>query len=193
MVVLYTLAHLGQAGKHYVHRIIGHCSNYNRHVTEKWIRRLKPFPISCPKIREMLCDITPSVGCYCKFPRRKNSYPTPVLHADPDAIVKLRSEVVEPPASTAKEPAAAIREKAEITVAPVEKSQVQSDVLSIDEVLRDYMKLKRSMKETSLRIGQIEAQLESMFDAAGGERLQTYLGELTRVERNGQPAWIIEI
>jgi len=104
LVVLYTLGHLGDPGKQYIHSIIGNCSNYSRHITEKWIVRLKPFPMSCPKIREMLSDITPSVGCYCDFPKIKNSYPTPVLHADPEFVAKLKSQGSIPtPAATDKQ------------------------------------------------------------------------------------------
>ena len=194
LVILYTLGHMGQAGKHYVHSIISHCSNYDRHVTEKWLRRLKPFPISCPKIREMLCDITPSVGCYCKFPKRKNSYPTPVLHADPDAIVKLRTGTVEQsPDAIGEKKAVVTMAKEEVKATQDDKPQAQSEALSIDEVLQDYMELKRSMREINLKIGRAEAQLESLFEAAGGEKVQTYLGDLTRVERDGRLVWTIEI
>jgi len=197
LIILCTLGHLGLAGGYYVHRIIGRCSNYDRHVTGKWIRRLKPFPISCPKIREMLCDITPSVGCYCKFPKRKNSYPTPILHADPDAIVKLRSGMAKQlPNAISEKKEMAMKEKKETTAAPDNEPQTQqnqSETLSIDETLRDYLELKRSMREISLKIGQAEAQLGSLFEAAEGEKVRTYLGELTKVERNGQTIWTIEI
>ena len=195
IVILCTLGHLGAAGKHYIHNIIGKSPNYSRHVTEKWIRRLKPFPISCPKIREMLCDITPSVGCYCEFPKRKNSYPTPILHADPDAIIKLREEMATASSDKIAEDRKAeiMAEKQEEALAASEKRQDQPANLSIDEPLRDYLELKRSLREINLKINQTEEQLKSIFESTGREKIQTYMGILTRVERDGRETWIIEI
>ncbi len=48
--------------------------------------RLKPAPISCLKIRELLPEITASVGCNCSFDLRGGRYPSPVLHAAPHLV-----------------------------------------------------------------------------------------------------------
>ena len=192
LIVLCTLGHLGPAGQHYVHRIISHCSNYNRRVTEKWVRRLKPFPMSCPKIREIMCDITPSIGCYCKFPKRKGSYPAPILHADPDAVVKLKAaEAAKPSRPVVKREDPPTKKQAEAK--PVEKPKAQREATSIDQALREYLELKKSTREMEIKLGQVEARLESVFQAAGGERVQTYLGQLTRSETDGHTTWNISI
>lgn len=89
------LGHLGMAGHQTVHEIIRRTTNYNHRVTQKWLDRVKGYPISCPKIRERHSDITPVVGCCCQFPNRKNTYPSPVLHADLDMVVKIKAKVAE--------------------------------------------------------------------------------------------------
>jgi hypothetical protein len=95
LTVLGGLVHLGPAGHRAIHEIISHTTNYNHRITEKFIQRVKGFPLSCPKIRERHSDITPVVGCCCQFPNLKNSYPAPVLHADPEMVVKIRARVAE--------------------------------------------------------------------------------------------------
>jgi group II intron reverse transcriptase/maturase len=188
LAILYTLGHIGSAGKHYVHKIISHCPNYNQHVTEKWIRRLKPFPISCPKIREMLCDITPSVGCYCEFPKLKSNYPTPLLHADPEYIAKLRA--AEGVLGAEKAKVNISREKAEEELP--DEPQIEKS-LTIDQALRDYLEVKKTMREIELKVKRAETQLSSAFGSTGAEKVQTYLGELSKSEREGRIIWTIEI
>jgi hypothetical protein len=87
------LGHMGVAGHQAVHEIIRFTTNYDHRVTQKWLDRVKGFPISCPRIRERHSDITPVVGCCCQFPNSKNSYPSPVLHADPELVVKIKARV----------------------------------------------------------------------------------------------------
>ncbi|UCE08489.1 MAG: tetratricopeptide repeat protein, partial [bacterium] len=86
LTILGILVHLGKAGQQTMHEIIGNTLNYSFRITERWIQRKKGFPISCPKIREWQSHITPSIGCFCKFPELTNSYPSPVLHADQEFI-----------------------------------------------------------------------------------------------------------
>lgn len=45
-------------------------------------RPLRGSPISCPKIRKRIPDVTASVPCHCVFPTRPEHYPTPILHLD---------------------------------------------------------------------------------------------------------------
>jgi hypothetical protein len=52
VTLLYTFGHLGQEGKEFLHKVISNCINYDYEYTEKKIRKMKSFPISCPKIRE---------------------------------------------------------------------------------------------------------------------------------------------
>lgn len=91
LTVAAVFGHMGLAGHQTVHEIIQHTTNYNYRITQKWLERVKGYPISCPKIRERHNDVTPVVGCCCQFPQIKNSYPSPVLHADPQKVVQIKA------------------------------------------------------------------------------------------------------
>lgn len=55
---------------------------------------LRGSPISCPKIRKRVPDLTASLPCHCEFPTRPTHYPTPVLHLDE---ARARGELKELP------------------------------------------------------------------------------------------------
>lgn len=63
--LLYAVGGLGEAGRTYVHQVIGLCSNYDPRITERWIQRLEPGhrPIRCATLREWLKDYLPGVTC----------------------------------------------------------------------------------------------------------------------------------
>jgi len=63
----------------------------------------------------------------------------------------------------------------------------------INEALRDYLELKRSLREIDLKIGDTEEKLNNLFENTGQETIQTYLGKLTKIERDGKSIWSIEI
>ena len=42
--------------------------------------RLRGHPMSCPRIRERLPELTQTVDCSCTFDLTSNLYPTPLLH-----------------------------------------------------------------------------------------------------------------
>ena len=92
LTILGILGHFGPAGHQTIHQIMSHTLNYNQRITERWISRLKGFPVSCPKIREWQSHITPAVGCFCKFPHLKDSYPAPGLHADPEFTRRFKQQ-----------------------------------------------------------------------------------------------------
>lgn len=75
------LGHLGEEGRVALHAIIGHTYNYRREVTERNIERLPPWPISCPKLRELHPEAAAVGTCSCQFDLRGRGYPTPVLYA----------------------------------------------------------------------------------------------------------------
>jgi len=96
LTLLSVLAYLGEPGKQALHGIISQTLNYSFRITEKWIRRPKNLPVSCPKIRQWQSHITAAVGCFCKFPDKKDTYPSPVLHVDPGMIARLKSNLIAP-------------------------------------------------------------------------------------------------
>jgi len=77
-------AHLGDRGVGFLHSVIGNCLDYSYEATQYQIERTHKNPISCPKIRQHLPEITSSVNCSCEFELPEDGYPSPILHIDPD-------------------------------------------------------------------------------------------------------------
>ncbi|NIA31116.1 MAG: group II intron reverse transcriptase/maturase, partial [Actinobacteria bacterium] len=92
LTLLGVFGHIGEAGRQKLHELISHTLNYDFRITEKWFKRCRGYPVSCPKIRVWQSDITPAVGCYCTFPDKPGNYPSPLLHADPDWVAKIKKK-----------------------------------------------------------------------------------------------------
>lgn len=78
--LLYTLGHLGVAGRRAIHEIIGPCRNYDTDETERQLSKLGGLPMSCARLREK--HLTPELApqCACDFGDIRGGYPTPLLH-----------------------------------------------------------------------------------------------------------------
>ena len=83
LVLKCVLGHLGEGGARLIHAIVGHCLDYSESITQQQIDRTPPSPVSCPKIRQRLPEITSTVNCACVFTLPEGGYPSPVLHLDP--------------------------------------------------------------------------------------------------------------
>lgn len=81
LVFLQVVGHLGADAGPAVHRIMSFTFNYDEAVTEHWIRRRQPRPVSCPRIRKQYPEISSRLNCDCRFRLAKDEYPTPLLHA----------------------------------------------------------------------------------------------------------------
>ena len=68
LALLYTLGHMGEAGRAYLHQVIGLCDNYEPRTTERWLRRIEEGhrPLRCSTLREWLKDYLPEVSCTCE-------------------------------------------------------------------------------------------------------------------------------
>lgn len=68
LALLYTLGHMGEAGRNYLHQVIGLCENYDPRTTERWLRRIEEGhrPLRCATLREWLKDYLPGISCKCK-------------------------------------------------------------------------------------------------------------------------------
>lgn len=64
-----------------LHYAIELCGDYSRAKTERLVRQIRPNPVSCPKIRELLPDITSNVNCDCKMSLKSGEYPSPLYHS----------------------------------------------------------------------------------------------------------------
>ena len=83
LVLKCVLGHLGDGGRRLIHGIVGHCLDYSESITQQQIERTPPSPISCPKIRQRLPEVTSTVNCACVFDLPEGGYPSPLLHIDP--------------------------------------------------------------------------------------------------------------
>ncbi len=67
---------------------------------------LRGSPISCPRVRKRVPEVTALVPCHCEFPTRPDHYPTPLLHLDE---ARARGELA-PARPEAEEPRAPLPE-----------------------------------------------------------------------------------
>jgi hypothetical protein len=77
VTLLYTLGLLGEEGKDFLHKVISNCINYDFDYTEKQIKKMKPYPISCYRIREKHEDFALDLGCNCSLKLPPGGYPSP--------------------------------------------------------------------------------------------------------------------
>jgi hypothetical protein len=78
VVLIHTLGHF-PAGLLAVNYLFAKCVNVGR---EKYLKSvLAGNPISCPRIRKRIPEVTSKVSCRCSFDLMPDSYPTPVLHS----------------------------------------------------------------------------------------------------------------
>ena len=173
VTLLYTFGHLGQEGEDFLHKVISNCINYDHEYTEKKIRKMKPCPISCPKIREKHEEIALDLGCNCLFNIPPGGYPSPILHA-------LSQPKAWPPQSLT----------AGITVAR-ENKVIPDD---INAKLKTYIELRKQLSGVEKSIERIEEAMGSYFDKAGTDSLTTEYGVLERRKKAGNKCeWVIKL
>lgn len=64
-------------GREYLHHLLGHVPEYNPHMVDYRLSRLRGTPLGCKRIHGLLSF----AGPYCRF-ARPNDYLTPLLHVD---------------------------------------------------------------------------------------------------------------
>ncbi|MDI6793736.1 MAG: CRISPR-associated primase-polymerase type A1 [bacterium] len=215
LVILYSLGHLDDEGKQYIHQVMSCCLNYNQRYTERWVRRLKPDinPISCAKIRDWLSDITPGIGCYCDFKLGRGAYPSPVLHVKPKATKRIVASrpVLEPPErpetiskenETCMSPEvvrslppgeASIRDNIALPLAGQDRETLSLEEEAVNVLVKEYIRLKREREGISKKIQDADDRLNATFDSKGINSLVTELGLLRRINREDKNSWVIEI
>lgn len=107
LALLYTLGHLGEEGRNYLHQVMALCSNYDPRITERWLRRLEEGhrSIRCRTLQEWLKDHLPGMSCSCP-PKRAN--PSPL-----DLLRQAHKPQPEPPATPSDDVAGAWDDVAE--------------------------------------------------------------------------------
>jgi hypothetical protein len=174
-VLLCTLGHLGSEGSEAIHAVISRCHNYRAEVTDRQIRKMPDAPISCPRIRERLPQITAAVGCSCHFNLRSGGYPTPVLHVrKPSQISAFTARRGRPPGAAADTPRPSGGQ------APGEPL-----VEAAEQRIRKIAEMKRHIKGIESSITRLSQELATLFDEAGVDELLLPLGTLRRTRRDG--------
>jgi group II intron reverse transcriptase/maturase len=173
VTLLYTFGHLGQGGEDFLHKVISNCINYDYEYTEKKIRKMKSFPISCPKIREKHEDIALDLGCNCVFKVPPGGYPSPILHA-------LSQPKTWPPQSLTAGSTAAR-----------EDNVIPDD---INAKLKTYIELRKQLSGVEKSIKRIEDAMSSYFDKAETDSITTEYGVLERRKKAGNKCeWVIRL
>jgi hypothetical protein len=175
VTLLYTLGHLGNDGKTFLHKVISNCLNYDYEFTEKQIRKMKSYPISCARIREKHEDVALDLGCDCTFKLPRKGYPSPILHAfnQPKTwpLNRLPGEEKSAPASWEKG-------------------------ISRDEIngkLRRYIELKRQLTGVEKSISRVEEEMTAYFDQLRTDNVETDYGILVRRKSGDKFDWIIRL
>ncbi|MBF0103344.1 MAG: hypothetical protein HQK77_20780 [Desulfobacterales bacterium] len=113
--------------------------------------RLKGNPVSCPKIRSRVPEITSKVGCNCKFDLTGHMYPNPIIH-----VQHMETNTTE------------------LVGMSIHSMQFQ-------QALQEYLKLRKQANDIALLLKKYEAQIQSFFSQAGVESVHTPMGELKRL------------
>lgn len=174
-VLLFVLAHLGEEGAAYLHRVIACCLNYDKKITQKHIDRLPEKPISCGRLRERYPQLSATLKCNCRFNRLPNTYPSPVLHA-----LKKSSAT-----------------KTKISMPLVENAvpeKIEDEKGDIEAILKRMQNLRRQQQGVEKSLHKCDQLLSAYFDNKQIDRLSVEVGTLVRVcLEDGKVKWIIEI
>jgi hypothetical protein len=162
MVLIHTLGHL-ERGPQAVNELFQRCLNADPSLFLK--SRLRGNPMSCPKIRARLPELTSTLACNCTFDLTVNLYPTPVIHLHGLSAA-----------------------------APATPLGLTVESLQFQNLLKEYLKLRQQLRETQLLLGRYEERLSGFFSEAGVEEVQTAAGKLRRqLDQDGKAAFILEL
>ncbi len=220
LTLLCVISFLGEAGRQKLHEIISNSTNYDFKITERWYQRKRGYPVSCPKIRIWQSNITPAVGCYCKFKENPGNYPSPLLHADENYISKLKKKInkelkqnksikdspkqsqdyAEPKANNTEKDKHETRSNDKIV--ENNKSQlnnkesnngsgVQKEIL--EDIVEKYLKLLTKKRNIERQLLQIEEKLDQIATDNGGDTIETKMGKLIKKTENGKTKWLLEL
>jgi hypothetical protein len=79
VVLTHSVGHLAD-GPALVNAVLARCPEI---PTRAWLgRRLRGHPVSCPKVRHRVPELTSRLPCHCLFETSPQSYPTPLAHLE---------------------------------------------------------------------------------------------------------------
>jgi hypothetical protein len=175
VTLLYTLGILGPEGKDFLHKVISNCINYDYDYTEKQIKKMKSFPISCYRIREKHEDFALDIGCNCSLKFPPGGYPSPVLYA-----FRRQNKWLFQPLSNSAESSVP------------QDNRVIPDGISAK--LKTYIDLKKQLGGVEKSIQRIEEEMSSYFDKEETDSIATEYGLLERKRKEGNKIeWMIRL
>ena len=175
VTLLYTLGHLGEEGRAFLHKVISNCINYDYDFTEKQIQKMKPYPISCARIREKHEDFALDLGCNCNLNIPPKGYPSPILHA------------FNQPKSW---PISGVPSAGENTEISPQRGISRNEV---NTKLRRYIELKKQLRGVEKSIQRIEEEMASYLDELGTDNVETDYGILVRRKAGDSFDWVIKL
>ena len=161
-VLIHTVGHLDR-GPEAVNELFRRCLNADPSLFLK--SRLKGNPMSCPKLRARVPDITSQVACNCVFDLSRNLYPTPLIHVN------------------------SLSEKSSVSALGL-----TVDSLQFQNLVQDYLKLRKQSREIRHLLDRYEERLREFFENAGIDSVDIPTGKLTIVKRDdGAVAFTLEM
>ncbi len=176
LLILRTLGHLGEEGKKAIHTVMSYTLNYSERITDKFISRLEPYPLSCARIRGNYPELTANLRCNCRFRLPPGGYPSPILHAlrvDQVPVMKDKMERIE-------------REEE----GKSEKKELREQAASLVQKLSE---LRRHLRGIQSSIQKCENELEELFREHDVEEVELELGVLRMVKDGDKVKWVIEV
>ncbi len=188
VTLLYVYGHLGDEGKAFLHRVIACCMNYNPNYTQEQIERLKPSPISCPRIKEIFSQITASLKCNCSFGALPEGvYPTPVLYANEQVEMKRGSKSKKSTVSSGAEKNRTTRN----AEPPSPDTALKSE---LNELVQKHMNIGKNLRGVQKAIRQIEERMLLILKQFEMDAVETDFGTLRYLAPDGEkPRFILEI
>ncbi|MBF0227855.1 MAG: hypothetical protein HQK76_20605, partial [Desulfobacterales bacterium] len=158
MVIIHSIGHLDN-GADAVNDILQKCVNADPLLFMK--SKLRGNPVSCPRIRSRIPEITSKTACNCQFDPSINLYPTPLLH-----VYAMKS--------------------GNQAVAKTTPTGMAADSVHFHNILDEYVKLKKQAREVDILIKKSESQINDFFEQAGIDSFSTSIGELKRIKKEDE-------
>jgi tetratricopeptide (TPR) repeat protein len=170
VVLAHSLGHSG-AGVLAVNYLLDACVDVP--PTARLQSPLAGNPVSCPKIRKRIPQITGAVACNCRFDVAAGQYPNPRLH--------LATLPEAPPSHATDSPQG-------LSKGPLPTAPPAWDPADRARALR-VLRIKR--QELEAEINQVEADLQAYMEAGGQSEIATSDGTLRLVQEPGAPAALV--
>lgn len=153
-----------------VHDIIRHCLNYKHEITEKFIAKMLPKPVSCPRLREEYSSLTAQLGCDCRLHVPPGGYPSPVLHANKTATAGQ-----------------AVKPKGKLVEA------AGGDEANIAKLTERLLNIRKQQKQLDKALAKVYESFGYLMDKANSDRLELEIGTLIRKRDNDTEEWMIQL